>query len=74
MSDARLEQLISRIERLREERKGINDDIKDVFDEARGSSGIANRAGYLHVRTEYGVRSHHERSKGHQGKVPRLLR
>jgi uncharacterized protein (UPF0335 family) len=33
--DQRLELLITRIERLEEERKGIGDDIKDVYNEAK---------------------------------------
>jgi len=33
--DARLRQLIERIERLEEEKKGIADDIRDVFGEAK---------------------------------------
>lgn len=34
-TDARLRQLIERIERLEEEKKGLSDDIRDVFGEAR---------------------------------------
>jgi uncharacterized protein (UPF0335 family) len=35
MSDDRLRLLIERIERLEEEKKGIGDDIKDVYNEAK---------------------------------------
>lgn len=35
-TDDRLRLLIERIERLDEEKKGISDDIKDVFAEAKG--------------------------------------
>jgi uncharacterized protein (UPF0335 family) len=35
-SDDRLRLLIERVERLEEEKKGIADDIKDVFAEAKG--------------------------------------
>lgn len=35
--DRRLIQLFERIERLEEERKGIGDDIKDVFSEAKST-------------------------------------
>lgn len=35
-SDDRLRLLIERIERLEEEKKGISDDIKDVYMEAKG--------------------------------------
>lgn len=35
MSDDRLRLLIKRIERLEEEKKGISDDIKDVYQEAK---------------------------------------
>lgn len=35
MSDDRLRLLIERIERLEEEKKGIGDDIKDVYTEAK---------------------------------------
>lgn len=34
-TDERLRLLIERIERLKEERKGISDDIRDVFAEAK---------------------------------------
>ena len=34
-SDERLRLLIERIERLEEEKKGISDDIKDVYSEAK---------------------------------------
>lgn len=34
-SDQKLLQLIERIERLEEEKKGIGDDIKDVYNEAK---------------------------------------
>lgn len=37
MSDDRLRLLIERIERLEEEKKGISDDIKDVYLEAKGT-------------------------------------
>lgn len=37
MSDDRLKLLIERIERLSEEGKGIRDDIKDVFSEAKST-------------------------------------
>lgn len=33
--DQRLQLLVERIERLREERKGISDDIRDVYAEAK---------------------------------------
>jgi uncharacterized protein (UPF0335 family) len=36
-SDDRLRLLVERIERLAEEKKGISDDIKDVYLEAKGS-------------------------------------
>ena len=36
-TDDRLESLISRIERLEEEKKGIGDDIKDVYAEAKAT-------------------------------------
>lgn len=35
MSDERLRLLIERVERLEEEKKGIGDDIKDVYAEAK---------------------------------------
>lgn len=35
VTDDRLRLLIERIERLKEERKGISDDIRDVFAEAK---------------------------------------
>ena len=35
MSDDRLRLLIERLERLEEEKKGIGDDIKDVYNEAK---------------------------------------
>ena len=35
-ADDRLRLLIERIERLEEEKKGISDDVKDVFAEAKG--------------------------------------
>ena len=35
MSDDRLRLLIERVERLEEEKKGISDDIKDVYAEAK---------------------------------------
>jgi len=35
-TDDRLRLLIERIERLEEEKKGISDDVKDVFAEAKG--------------------------------------
>lgn len=35
MSDDRLRQLIERVERLEEEKKGIADDIRDVYAEAK---------------------------------------
>ena len=35
ISDDRLRLLIERVERLEEEKKGISDDIKDVFAEAK---------------------------------------
>ncbi len=35
MSDERLRQIVERIERLLEERQGINDDIRDVYSEAK---------------------------------------
>ncbi|MBT0667002.1 DUF2312 domain-containing protein [Novosphingobium profundi] len=34
-ADDRLRQLIERIERLEEEKKGISDDIRDVYSEAK---------------------------------------
>lgn len=37
MSDDRLRLLIERIERLEEEKKGIGDDIKDVYQEAKST-------------------------------------
>jgi uncharacterized protein (UPF0335 family) len=37
MSDDRLRLLIERIERLEEKKKGISDDIKDVYLEAKGT-------------------------------------
>lgn len=37
MSDDRLRLLIERIERLEEEKKGISDDIKDVYQEAKAT-------------------------------------
>lgn len=37
MSDDRLRLLIERIERLEEEKKGISDDIKDVYNEAKST-------------------------------------
>lgn len=37
MSDDRLRLLIERIERLEEEKKGIGDDIKDVYQEAKAT-------------------------------------
>ena len=37
MSDDRLRLLIERIERLTEEKKGINDDIRDVYSEAKST-------------------------------------
>jgi len=37
MSDDRLRLLIERIERLEGEKKGISDDIKDVYLEAKGT-------------------------------------
>ena len=36
-TDARLRLLIERIERLEEEKRGIGDDIKDVYAEAKGT-------------------------------------
>ncbi|WP_298167652.1 DUF2312 domain-containing protein [Novosphingobium sp.] len=36
-TDDRLRLLIERIERLEEEKKGISDDIKDVYDEAKAT-------------------------------------
>jgi len=36
-ADARLRLLIERIERLEEEKKGIGDDIKDVYNEAKAT-------------------------------------
>jgi uncharacterized protein (UPF0335 family) len=36
-ADDRLRLLIERIERLEEEKKGISDDIKDVYNEAKAS-------------------------------------
>lgn len=36
-SDDRLRLLVERIERLAEEKKGISDDIKDVYLEAKGT-------------------------------------
>jgi uncharacterized protein (UPF0335 family) len=36
-SDDRLRLLIERIERLEEEKKGIGDDIKDVYNEAKAT-------------------------------------
>lgn len=35
MTDQRLELLVTRVERLEDERKGICDDIKDVFNEMK---------------------------------------
>jgi len=37
MSDDRLRLLIERIERLEEEKKGIADDVKDVYQEAKAT-------------------------------------
>ena len=37
-TDDRLRLLIERIERLEEEKKGISDDVKDVFAEAKGGA------------------------------------
>ncbi len=37
MSDDRLRLLIERIERLEEEKKGIGDDIKDIYQEAKAT-------------------------------------
>lgn len=39
----RLRSLVDRIERLEEERKGINDDIKDIYSEAK-SAGYDKKA------------------------------
>lgn len=36
-TDSRLRLLIERVERLEEEKKGISDDIKDVYAEAKGT-------------------------------------
>ena len=36
-TDARLRLLIERVERLEEEKKGIQDDIKDVYGEAKAT-------------------------------------
>lgn len=48
-TDDRLRLLIERIERLSEERKGIQDDIKDVYNEAK-STGYDAKAMRLVVR------------------------
>ena len=48
-TDDRLRLLIERIERLSEERKGIQDDIKDVYNEAK-STGYDVKAMRLVVR------------------------
>lgn len=36
-TDTRLEQLIERIERLESEKRGISDDVKDVYSEAKST-------------------------------------
>jgi len=48
-ADERLRLLIERIERLTEERKGIQDDIKDVYSEAK-SAGYDPKAMRMVVR------------------------
>jgi uncharacterized protein (UPF0335 family) len=48
-ADERLRLLIERIERLSEERKGIQDDIKDVYSEAK-SAGYDPKAMRMVVR------------------------
>ena len=48
-TDDRLRLLIERIERLLEERKGIQDDVKDVYNEAK-STGYDVKAMRLVVR------------------------
>jgi uncharacterized protein (UPF0335 family) len=48
-SDNRLRLLIERIERLEEEKKGIGDDIKDVYNEAK-SAGYDPKVMKLVVR------------------------
>lgn len=48
-SDDRLRLLIERIERLEEEKKGIGDDIKDVYNEAK-SAGYDTKVMKLVVR------------------------
>lgn len=37
MNNERLKSLIERIERLEEEKKGLQSDIRDIFSEARGA-------------------------------------